>query len=465
MSADSLLSDALDHARRYLASLPERPVPARATAAQLRAAFDRPLSDRGEDAREVLRTMAVEGDAGLVASAGPRYFGFVIGGSHPVAVAADWLTSAWDQNPGLYVASPLTAVLEETAGRWLCELLGLPAEAGVGFVTGSQIANLVGVACARHALYARLGWDVEAKGLIGAPPLPIVVGEEVHVTVTRAQRFLGLGTEGAVRVAVDGQGRMRPDALAETLARIGRPALVCAQAGNVNTGAVDPLPAIADAVRANGGWLHVDGAFGLFARAAPSRRHLAEGVERADSWAVDMHKWLNVPYDAGVAIVRDADVLRAAMGTAAAYLIQSDQLRDAVNTCPEFSRRGRGIPTYATLRTLGRQGVADLVERCCALARRMAERLAAGPGVRVLNEVVLNQVLVRFEPPGQGDADVFTREVVTRVQADGTCWLGGTVWHRMAAMRISVSGWNTTEADIDRSAEVILRCARAAAGR
>ena len=465
MSTDALLSDALDHARRFLATLPERPVAARATAAQLRAAFDRPLTDRGEDPREVLRALAVEGDAGLVATAGPRFFGFVIGGSHPIGVAADWLTSAWDQNTGLYVTSPLTAVLEETAGRWLCELLGLPAGAGVGFVTGSQIANLVGVACARHALYERLGWDVEAKGLVGAPPLPILVGEEVHVTVTRAQRFLGLGAESAVRVAVDTQGRMRPDALAEALARIGRPALVCAQAGNVNTGAVDPLPAIADAVRANGGWLHVDGAFGLFARAAPSRRHLAEGVERADSWAVDMHKWLNVPYDAGVAVVRDAGVLRAAMGTSAAYLVQSDEQRDAVNTCPEFSRRGRGIPTYATLRALGRQGVADLVERCCALARRMAERLAAAPGVRVLNEVVLNQVLVRFEPPGGGDADAFTRDVVARVQADGTCWLGGTVWRHLAAMRVSVSGWNTTEADIDRSAEAILRCARAAAGR
>jgi len=462
MSTDPLLSDALDHSRRFLASLRERPVAPQATAARLRAVFDRPLSEGGEDPREVLRILAVEGDAGLMATAGPRFFGFVIGGTQPVALAADWLTSTWDQNPGLYATSPLTAVLEETAGRWLCELLGLPVTSGVGFVTGTQVANLVGLACARHALLERAGWDVEKKGLVGAPGFPIVVGGEVHVTVTRALRFLGLGAETPARVAVDAQGRMRPDALRETLARLGRPALVCAQAGNVNTGAIDPLVPIADAARANGGWFHVDGAFGLFARAAPSRRALAEGMERADSWAVDMHKWLNVPYDAGVAIVREPSVLRAAMGTEAAYLVTSSEQRDAVNFVPEFSRRARGIPTYATLRTLGRQGVADLVERCCAHARRMAERLAVAPGVRVLNEVVLNQVLVRFEPPGGGDADAFTRDVVGRVQADGTCWLGGTVWQGRAAMRVSVSGWNTTEADIDRSAEAILRCAAAA---
>ena len=461
---NSLLADALDHARRFLATLPDRPVGAQASAAQLRAAFDRPLAETGEDPQAVLRALAVEGDPGLVATAGPRFFGFVIGGSHPIAVAADWLTSVWDQNPGLYATSPLTAVLEETAGRWLCELFGLPQESGVGFVTGTQIANLVGLASARHALLARAGWDVEAKGLVGSPPMPIVVGDEVHVTVTRALRFLGLGAETAVRLAVDGQGRMRPDSLAETLERLGRPALVCAQAGNVNSGAIDPILPIADAVRAHQGWLHVDGAFGLFARAAPSRRPLAEGMERADSWAVDMHKWLNVPYDAGVAIVRDRGVLRAAMGTDAAYLVTSSEHRDAVNFNPEFSRRARGIPTYATLRTLGRQGVADLVERCCAHARRMAERLGAAPGVRVLNEVVLNQVLVRFEPPRGGDADAFTREVVARVQADGTCWLGASIWKGVAVMRVSVSGWNTTEADIDRSAAAILRCARAAAG-
>jgi glutamate/tyrosine decarboxylase-like PLP-dependent enzyme len=462
MSEDALLSDALDYARRYRASLSERPVVATASAAELRSRFDIPLSEEGEDARSVLRALAVEGDAGLVASAGPRFFGFVIGGSHPVALAADWLTSTWDQNTGLYVISPLGAVLEETAGRWLCQLFDLPLDAGVGFVTGTQLANFVGLACARHALLARTGWDVEAKGLLGAPPLPILVGEEVHVTVLRALRFLGLGAESPVRVPTDGQGRMRPDALASALSRLGTPAVVCAQAGNVNTGAVDPLSPIADAVRSHGGWLHVDGAFGLFARVAPSRRHLAEGMERADSWAVDMHKWLNVPYDAGVAIVRDTAVLRATMGTDAAYLVKSSGERDAVNFVPEFSRRARGIPTYATLRTLGQKGVADLVERSCALARRMAERLGSAPGVRVLNEVVLNQVLVRFESAGGGDADARTRDVVSRVQADGTCWLGGSTWRGLAVMRVSVLGWNTTEADIDVSADAILRCARAA---
>jgi glutamate/tyrosine decarboxylase-like PLP-dependent enzyme len=464
MSDDALFSDAMEYVQRFRASLAKRPVAAQATAAELRARFDVPLSEAGEDARGVLRELAVDGDKGLVATAGPRFFGFVIGGSHPAALAADFLTSTWDQNAGLYVTSPLTGVLEETAGRWLCELFGLPVDAGVGFVTGTQLANLVGLACARHALLARAGWDVEAKGLLGAPPMPIVVGGEVHVTVLRALRFLGLGAETAVRVAVDGQGRMRPEALATTLQQLGRPALVCAQAGNVNTGAVDPLGPIADAVRAHGGWLHVDGAFGLFARVAPSRRHLAEGMERADSWAVDMHKWLNVPYDAGVAIVRDAGLLRATMGTEAAYLVKSAEERDSVNFVPEFSRRARGIPTYATLRTLGRRGVEELVERSCALARRMAQQLGAAPGVRILNEVVLNQVLVRFESVGGGDADVRTRDVVARVQKDGTCWLGGSVWRGLAAMRISVSGWSTTEADIDASAEAILRCARAATG-
>ncbi len=464
MSDNALLSEAGEYAHRFQASLSTRPVAPSATAAELRRTFGGPLSERGEDAHSVLRALAVEGDAGLMATAGPRFFGFVIGGSQPVAVAADWLASNWDQNAGLYVASPLAAVLEETAGRWLCELFGLPKDSGVGFVTGTQLANFVGLASGRHALFSRAGWDVEAKGLLGAPPLPLVVGEEVHVTVLRALRFLGLGSSTAVRVAVDGQGRMRPEALERTLADLGRPALVCAQAGNINTGAVDPLRPIADAVRAHQGWLHVDGAFGLFARVAPSRQHLVEGMEQADSWAVDMHKWLNVPYDAGVAIVRDVAILQRAMGADAAYLVKSGQERDGVNFGPEFSRRARGIPTYATLRTLGRRGVADLVERCCALARRMAEQLSAAPRVRVLNEVTLNQVLVHFESASGADADQLTRDVVARVQADGTCWLGGTVWRGRAAMRVSISGWNTTEKDIDRSAEAILRCARAAGG-
>ncbi|MGZ6140210.1 MAG: pyridoxal phosphate-dependent decarboxylase family protein, partial [Myxococcaceae bacterium] len=332
-------------------------------------------------------------------------------------------------------------------------------DAAVGFVTGGQMANFTGLAAARHALLARAGWNVSEQGLYGAPELHVVVGEEVHVTVLRALRFLGLGQARVKRVRSDGQGRMDPAALPVVLAGCTGPTLVCVQAGNVNTGAVDPMEPLIALAQAHGAWVHVDGAFGLWGAVTPSRRALLQGVEKADSWAVDAHKWLNVPYDSGVAIVRDPDALRLAVGTSASYLVRSSGLRDGVDFVPEFSRRGRGTPVYATLRSLGRRGVEALVDRCCALARRFAEQLGRAPGVHVLNEVVLNQVLVRFEPPGGGDADAFTREVIGRVQADGTCWLGGSKWKGLDVMRISVSGWNTTEADVDRSVSAILRAA------
>jgi len=453
------LDRALAHARSWLETLGERPVRPSVSVEALREAFAGELPEEGEDPARVMDLLAQAGEPGLMATAGPRFFGFVIGGSQPVALAADWLASAWDQNCGLYVTSPTVAVLEETAGTWLNGLFGLPPEAGVGFVTGGQMANFTGLACGRYALLARRGWDVSEAGLFGAPEIHVVVGEEVHVTVLRSLRFLGLGQARVKRVAADAQGRMEPGALASVLAGCDGPVLVCLQAGNVNTGAVDPMEPLTALARAHGAWVHVDGAFGLWGAASPATRALLRGVERADSWAVDAHKWLNVPYDSGVAIVRDVDLMRRAMGSSASYLVRSSGLRDGVDFGPEFSRRGRGVPVYAALRALGKRGVEALVDRCCAMARRLAAGLGRAPGVHVLNEVVLNQVLVRFEPPGGGDVDAFTREVIGRVQADGTCWLGGSRWKGLEVMRISVSGWNTSEADVDRSVAAILRCA------
>lgn len=455
---DGLLERTAELAKAYLASVGEKPVGLPVEPAPLRSALGGPLPDEPTAPLDVIERLAREAEPGLVASAGPRYFGFVIGGSLPAALAADWLTSAWDQNAAMFVMSPTVAVIEDVVEGWLVELLGLPDGTSAGFTTGATMANFTALAAARHRLLADQDWDVEADGLYGAPELPVVIGAEAHATIRVALQMLGLGHERVHAVAVDDQGRMRADALVDVLAGIGRPAIVCAQAGNVNTGAFDPLPAIVDAVRSSGGWLHVDGAFGLWAVASPTRRHLAGGLAGADSWTTDVHKWLNVPYDAGLVLVRDRDAHRAAMTYGAAYYVPGDgSRRDGFDYVPESSRRGRAVPTYAALRSLGRAGLAALVDRGCDLATRMADRLAAVPGVEVLNEVVLNQVLVRF-----GDDDALTREIVARVQADGTSWLGGTVWQGRAAMRISVSGWATTEADADRSVEAIVRCAREA---
>ena len=461
MDPADLLRRTTELAVEFLEGLPDRRVGPVMPIEELRAALGGPLPERGTDAQTTVEDLARAADPGLVAMAGPRYFGFVIGGHLPATLAADWLTSTWDQNATLYVTSPANAVAEEVAAGWLLELLGLPAGASVGLTTGAMMANFTGLAAARHAVLARAGWDVETRGLFGAPEIDVVLGEEAHVTILAALQMLGLGRDRVKRVPCDGQGRMRADALAEVLRSCTGPLIVCAQAGNVNTGAFDPLHEIAAAVRDHGGWLHVDGAFGLWARVSPKLAHLAAGADQADSWAVDAHKWLNVPYDSGIAIVKDPEPHRAAMTISASYLVQTaGRERDPFDWVPEFSRRARGFTVWAALRFLGRSGVVDLVERCCALARRMADRLRQAPDVEILNEVVLNQVLVRFQPRGGGDADAFTREVIARVQADGTCWLGGTTWHGMAAMRISVSNWSTTEDDIDRSAEAILRVAQ-----
>jgi glutamate/tyrosine decarboxylase-like PLP-dependent enzyme len=453
MTDDALLR-AHELATDWLDGLRERPVRAAGDPAGLRGA----LPERGEDPAAVVEALAAAAEPGLVASAGPRYFGFVTGGALPAALAADWLTSAWDQNAGLFSMSPAAAAAETTALAWCRELLGLPASAGGGIATGAQMANVTALAAARNAVLARAGWDVEARGLPGAPAVRVIVSDESHATVFNALRLLGLGRDTPIRVPTDEQGRMRADALREVLGSAS-PAIVCAQAGNVNTGAFDPLEEIVTACREHGAWCHVDGAFGLWAAAAPARAHLAAGAAGADSWAVDAHKWLNVPYDCAVAFVADPVPLNAAMALTAAYLTTAgERERNGADWSPEASRRARAFPLYAALRQLGRAGVGELVERHCRLAARIAERLAAEPGVAILNDVVLNQALARF-----GDDDAATDAVIARVQQDGTCWLGGTRWHGAAAMRISVSGWQTTEDDADRSAAAIAAAWRAVA--
>ena len=458
--ATDLLQQVLEHARRYRESLSTRPLRPRASLEELRRAFAIPLPETGEDAGAVLDVLAKEGEPGLMGSSSPRFFGFVIGGAHPAAIAADWLTSAWDQNSALHLLSPTVAVLEETAGRWLCELFGLPLDSGVGFVTGAQMANFTALAAARHEHLSRVGWNVEDQGLYGAPELHVVVGAEAHVTVLRALRFLGLGQKRVKRVPVDGQGCMRADALGDVLKTCSGPTLVCLQAGHINTGGMDPFASLVEEAHRQDAWVHVDGAFGLWAAASTRRRATVRGVETADSWAVDAHKWLNVPYDCGVTIIRDAQALRAAMGTQASYLVMSEGLRDSLECVPEFSRRARGVPSYTMLRTLGRSGVEALVDHCCDLAQRMAAALSKHRAVTVLNDVLLNQVLVCFTSPDGGDADDFTRQVIARVQEEGTCWVGGAVWQGRQVMRISVSGWSTTNEDADRSVDAILRCLR-----
>jgi glutamate/tyrosine decarboxylase-like PLP-dependent enzyme len=441
----------------YLASLPDRHVGPRQNGTDIAARLRVALPAGPEDPLAVIERMARELDPGIVATAGPRYFGFVVGGALPAALAADWLTAAWGQNAALHAMSPAAAAAEQVAGEWMKELLGIPAEASHGITTGAGLANAVGVATGRHAVLAALGWDVEARGLYGAPEIAVIVGEEAHATLLTALQYLGLGRERVTRIPTDEQGRMRAELLAQAVrAASGWPVIVCAQAGNVNTGAFDPLPAIADAVDAHpNAWLHVDGAFGLWAATVPRLCHLVAGVERADSWSTDSHKWLNVGYDSGFVATRDPAAHRGAMAASAPYLMMSGENREPSEWVLDSSRRARGFSLYAVLRSLGRGGVCDLVDRCCVLARKLADRLAAAPAVAVLNDVNLNQVLVRF-----GDDDARTRAVIERVQNDGVAWMGGTSWHGQAAMRISVSGWATGDDDIDRTADAILREAK-----
>jgi glutamate/tyrosine decarboxylase-like PLP-dependent enzyme len=455
---EKLLDDTRAIAYRFLSSLPSRRVGASATADELRSRLRQPLTDEGVPADTVIRDLASGVDAGIVASAGPRYFGFVIGGSLPVALAADWLTSTWDQNCGIFVASPAASVVEEVAVEWLLELFGLPRTASVGFVTGCQMANFTALAAARHGVLRRAGWNVEERGLMGGPAINVVVSAEAHITIHTSLRMLGLGTSSVHRIATDREGRMDAGALRERLAQLKGPTIVCAQVGNVNTGSIDPVTDIIGAAHDQGAWVHIDGAFGLWGTTTARLRPLLKGVERADSWATDAHKWLNVPYDNGIVIVADPASHRASMTLQAEYLEQTAGTeRDEIDWVPEFSRRGRGFTVYAALRHLGRNGLARLIERSCERARQMSQALGRDERVEALAPVVLNQVLVRFRG-GKRPADEVTRGVIRRVQQEGTCWLAGTTWKGMAAMRVSVSNWSTSEEDIARSAAAILRC-------
>jgi glutamate/tyrosine decarboxylase-like PLP-dependent enzyme len=445
-------------ARAHLDGLRERRVgtPADVTGEVLRRALGGPVPVHGSEPAEVVQRLVDATGPGLVASSGPRYFGYVVGGSLEAAMAADWLAVAWDQVAGLEVMSPAAAAAEEVAGGWLLDLLGLPADASFGFPTGAQMANFTALATARHAVLDRVGWDVEADGLQGAPRVQVVVGGQVHATVPQALRLAGLGSRPEVAES-DGQGRMRPAALEQVLRRDGGPVIVCAQAGNVNTGAFDPFDDLADLCGSVGAWLHVDGAFGLWAGASDRLRPLVRGVERADSWATDCHKWLNVPYDSAFVATRDPVSHVAAMSWDAPYVVPGAG-RDPYRYVVEASRRARGFAIWAAVSQLGRDGVADLMDRSCGHAVRFASALTdADPGVEVLGDVVLNQVLVRFD-----DSDDVTRTVIAEVQRGGEAWIGGSTWQGAAVMRISVSGWMTTTEDVDRSVAAVLESLAAA---
>ncbi|MFN8489876.1 MAG: aminotransferase class V-fold PLP-dependent enzyme [Caldilineaceae bacterium] len=443
-----LLTQAAERANHYLEKIDQRSVFPTPEAIAALATFDEPLPAVSTDPAAVLTLLDQYGSPATTTSAGPRYFGFVTGGTLPAALAANWLAAAWDNNGGLIVESPINAKLEATALRWLVDLFGLPATTGGGFVTGATMANFTALAAARHALLKRQGWDVEAQGLFGALPLTVVVGNEVHVSVLKALSMLGLGRERVIRAPVDGQGRMRPD----TLPPLDDKTLLILQVGNVNTGACDPVGELCAQARNSGAWVHVDGAFGLWAAVAPERAHLVAGVGAADSWATDAHKWLNVSYDSGLVFCRNPEHLRAAMAASAAYLIASDA-REPSDYTPEMSRRSRGIEIWAALRSLGRSGLADLIERNCRYAARFAEGLRTA-GFEILNDVALNQVMVSF-----GDNET-TRRVIAAVQQDGACWAGGTTWRGRAAMRISVSSWATTAEDVEKSLAAIVRVAK-----
>jgi glutamate/tyrosine decarboxylase-like PLP-dependent enzyme len=449
-----LLRRTADRVADYRMSAGDRPVAPAFDSAELHAALGGPLPEEGTDPSAVIERLTAAVEPALTATVGPRYFGFVVGGALDSATCADVLTTGWDQMAFTATSSPVAGAIEEIVGEWLKQALGLPADATFGIVTGAQGGNNVALAAARHRVLARAGWDVEAQGLIGAPRIRVVANEERHATVDRALRLLGIGADAVEPVAADANGAIDPAALARALeGAAGSPTIVCLQAGNVNTGACDDVGAACDAADDSGAWVHVDGAFGLWAAASESKRHLVSGMERADSWGVDGHKWLNVPYDTGYVFCADGEAHAASMSYTAAYLVGhgSGPVRAPSDYVPESSRRARGFATWAALCELGQEGLADLVDRCCALARRFGDQLGAIDGVEIANDIVLNQVLVSF------GSDERTDRVIDAIQRDGTCWMGGTTWRGRRLMRISVSNWSTTEADVDRSVAAIRR--------
>jgi glutamate/tyrosine decarboxylase-like PLP-dependent enzyme len=444
-----LLNDAAKRGIRYRETLATRKVVPEQASLDALDQLDEAMPEQGESDMATLAMLDELVSPATVAMAGPRFFGFVVGGSSPVTLATNWLSAAWDQNVHMYAAAPGPARLEQVAMDWLVDVLQLPPGTGAGFVTGATVANFTALAAARHRVCEDAGWDVEANGLIGAPEITVIIGDEAHPTLTKSLGLLGFGRNRVVRVPVDDQGRM----IAAQLPEIDGPTIICTQVGNVNSGAFDPVGEICDVAKPQGAWVHVDGAFGIWAAASKRLRPLVAGMDKADSWAADAHKWLNVPYDSGVSFVRKPNDLKAAMSITAEYLPVASVRRNPSDFVPELSRRARGVDIWAALRTLGRSGLEDMLDRCCVLARRFESGLRDA-GFDILNDVVLNQVLVSF-----GDADV-TRRIIDAIQKDGTCWCGVTVWQGQTAMRISVSNWSTSEADVDASLAAMLRIAR-----
>ena len=461
-SAHEPLARAVTHALAYLDQLDNAPVSASATLEQLRRRLARPLADDGMDASRVIDDLVADVDGGLIGNAGGRFFAWVIGGAVPASLAADWLTSTWDQNAGIYACSPAAGVVEEVCGSYLKSLLGLPPNASFAFVTGTQMAHVTALAAARHALLARRKWDVEQRGLTGAPAIRVLCGAERHGTVDRAVRLLGIGSDSIVPLALDAANRLRSDVLREALdADRDAPTIVVLQAGELNTGAFDPYPELIPLAHERGAWVHVDGAFGLWAAASTKYRHLMEGAAAADSWSTDGHKWLNVPYDSGYAFVADASAHFASMTHRSSYMMHEGDARDQVDYNPEWSRRARGIASYAAIRQLGRRGVADLVDRCCQHAQALVKSIDALAGAEAVWEPVINQGLVRFrdERPGATDADhdAHTDRVIEQILADGEAFFGGVTFRGRRCMRISVSNWQTTHDDVERAVAAVDR--------
>lgn len=461
----TLLNRAVDHAVDYRASLAEHAGRPAYSYVEMRERLNEPLPEHGKAPLAVLDELAARSEGGLMPITGPRFFGWVMGGSHPAGVAADWLVSAWGQNAGYHTPTPAASAMEEIAERWLLEILDLPRESSIGFVTGATVAGAVGLAAARTRVLLDAGWDPDADGLFGAPPVHVLIGDDAHSSMFSALQLIGFGYRRLVRIATDDQGRMRPEELKSALAGLDGPKIVIAQAGQINTGAYDAFPAIIEIAKAAGAWVHVDGAFGLWARATPQLKYLTEGIEGADSWVTDAHKWLQVPYDSGFAIVRDREAHQRAMTQWASYLptiSETDRVPSAF--VPELSRRARGTPVWAMLKTLGRDGVARMVERHCALAKQMAARLAAEPGINLRNDVTINQLIVDFGEGNAVERQAQTEKVIAAVQAGGICFAGGASWHGDWVMRLSITSVATTEADIDMSADAIIAAWRAVRG-